>query len=480
MNLRHIFLFPLLISTFGSNGQTTDISIPEKIKNRMNNIEILGFSQNNYYVVRYNKAMQQEFVFSRYNKDLQLAGQLEFQIDKGNDIEEILLVDKNIHIYYSAYDREEKAYKLYCTVLTGRLAFQSRDNLVASAKVTSSSKTFRITYDKVFKRVLVMYPKSIENDLVNFGFVQLSPSLEVLKTYQSVIVPEKEFSVEQLSLAAGNAGMIIRRNISGGFLKGTKEQLSFLRINLEKESVSSVNLFNDSLSFSSVVYKFDYLNNRFVFSGFYHTDDKETDKGLGVIFIPVTVDSLRINFIPFSTDMIATLEGAGSNKKGLRDFYAKKVFLRDDGGFLFLAEKFTIVKEVMNNYYSLNNVYIRYFYRFSDVLVVSVNPYGNITWTKVIRKEQTTLNDEGFYSSFHSTSLHNKVVIFFNDISRSSWNLIYNTIDPDGNINYQILYTSANLAGTAIPRNARQVNASEVIIPVINVSKGFSLLRVRF
>lgn len=463
-----------------SLSQTTDLSVPEKIKNRMNNIEILGYSHSNYYVVRYNKSLNQEFVFSRYNKDLQLAGMLEFQIDKANNVEEILLVDDKIHIYYSAYSRETKTYNLYCTILTDRFSFESRDNPVASTKVTTISKIFRITYDRLYKQILVMFPVSTEDDIVKFGFVQLSPALKVLNSYQEVLSPEKDFSIEQLTLSGNLVAMIIRHSTGSGFLKAGKEKLFFIKIDMKNESFSSFPLFNDSLTFSTLVYRYDFLKQRYVIGGFYYTREKENDKGLGVVMIPVPGNPVSVNYIPFSSEMIQTLEGAGGNKKGLSDFYAKRMVLTDNGGMVLLAEKFTVVKEVMNNYYSLNNVYIRYFFRFSDVLVASVSPYGNIEWTKVVRKEQTTLNDDGFYSSFHATSFRDKIVMIFNDISRSNWNLIYNTIDPDGNVDYQILYTSSKLAGTAIPRNARQVNVNEILVPVINVSKGFFLLRIKF
>lgn len=476
-----IFIF-LLFNAYPSVSQQTNWSLPEKINNRMINFEILGSWGANYYVVRYNKSLKQDFIFTRYNHELQIINSVEFQIDKGENIEEIFMMGNTVYLLYSIYNRENKEYQLFASTITERLTFGKKDVPLVTTKITpSNSKTFKITYDKVYHRFLIAYPSEIVNEIVRFNFSVFTSTLEQYKSMLTIVSARKEFSLEQLSLFSEYIGAIIRINDNrGNLFKSGQERLRFFAGNLIDQHSFSTDLFNDTLNTSSVVFKYDFQNKLFILSGFYSTSNNEVFQGISIFKISTTIDTSEKKFIPFSSEMITTLEGVGYKGKGLKDFYAARMLLRDDGGFVFMGEKFTVVKEVMNNYYSLNNTYIRYFYRFSDILIASVNQYGTIEWTKVIKKDQTTLNDEGYYSSFSSTGFKNKIVVLFNDISRSNWNLMYNTIDPEGNIDYSILINSSKINGNSIPKYARQVNAHEILIPVISESKGFSVLKLNF
>jgi len=396
-------------------------------------------------------------------------------------IEEILMIGNMIYLFYSVFNKESKEYELFCTMLNDKFSFSRRNVLIASTKITpSNSAIFKINYDRIFHRIVVVYPLEIKSDVVKFNFVVLDKHLAVYKSSESIVSVRKEFSIEQISLFGENVASIIRIIEEKSVFRSSIEKLRFFHLDLIENKSQVIDLFNDTLAISSVVYKYDFNNQQYIISGLYFTDDNEYFKGIAIFKTGNNTLSLIQKFMPFSSDMISTLEGVGYRGKGLKDYYSAKLIMRDDAGFVLLAEKFSITKEVMNNYYTLNNTYVRYFYRFSDVLIASFDMNNNIEWTKVIKKDQTTLNDEGYYSSFYVSSFSEKIVIIYNDISRSNWNLMYNSINPEGTINYSVLSNEGKINGNAIPKYSRQVSASEILVPVVNAAKGFSILRIGF
>jgi|GEM_PF-1800049 len=485
MNLKRCnIILSVFFALFIQNNlysQETSWSVPDKIKNKMHHSEILGSSNNHYYIVRYNKSYNQDFIFTRYNKNMEIANQLEFQIDKGETIEKILMMGNMIYIFYSVFNKENKEYELYCTILNDRFSFTRRNVLIAATKVTpSNSNTFKINFDRVFQRILIVFPSEIKSDIVKFNFIVLNKQLDTYKISETIVSLRKEFSVEQLSLFGDNAAAIIRIVEEKGIFKSNIEKLRFFQLDLQDNKSNITELYNDTLAISTAVYKYNFNEQQYIISGLYFTDENEYFKGMAVYRTESKNNLASQKFIAFSIEMISALEGAGYKAKGLSDYYTSKLIVRDDGGFVIMAEKFTITKEVMNNYYSLNNTYIRYFYRFGDILITSFDQNNNVEWTKVIKKDQTTLNDEGYYSSFHSSAFSGQIVVIYNDISRSNWNLMINSINPEGKIDYSIISNTGKVSGNPIPKSSRQVSSNEILVPVINVSKGFTLMRITF
>ncbi len=86
---------------------------------------------------------------------------------------------------------------------------------------------------------------------------------------------------------------------------------------------------------------------------------------------------------------------------------------RSDGGALLIAEQFFIVE---NTYTDFNGrISTDYEYNYNDVIVVNINPEGNIEWASRIPKTQVTRNDGGYYSSYSHCIAGDRIFIAFND-----------------------------------------------------------------
>ncbi len=104
-------------------------------------------------------------------------------------------------------------------------------------------------------------------------------------------------------------------------------------------------------------------------------------------------------------------------KKGreiLFAYYLNEIIDRNDGGFLLIAEQY-YDKAIQTNSFTggISRNYTKYFY--NDVLLVSIGANGKLEWTEKIHKDQVTVNDQGFYSSYQLSKVDDKLYFLFND-----------------------------------------------------------------
>jgi hypothetical protein len=88
------------------------------------------------------------------------------------------------------------------------------------------------------------------------------------------------------------------------------------------------------------------------------------------------------------------------------------LIMRDDGGVVLVGEQFYIRKSTTTTDGVSRTTY---YYYYNDIIVVSINPAGEIEWSKKIAKRQMSANDGGFFSSYALTVNDNKLHFLFND-----------------------------------------------------------------
>jgi hypothetical protein len=60
-------------------------------------------------------------------------------------------------------------------------------------------------------------------------------------------------------------------------------------------------------------------------------------------------------------------------------------------------------------------IYTRYVYNYDDLITFKISPDNSFTWIKKIQKNQTSVNDYGYYSSISTIKGDSTLQLFFND-----------------------------------------------------------------
>lgn len=143
----------------------------------------------------------------------------------------------------------------------------------------------------------------------------------------------------------------------------------------------------------------------------------------------------------------------------LPEFELYDIIRRDDGGAVLLAEQYifrisTYTTSTPNGGTTTTTVY---HYYYNDVLVVNIDPQGNIEWATKVPKRQHSTNDGGRYSSFAVDVKGDKIYLVFNDSGENLFLrpgskveqfsltgkdalVVLATIDADGNTSREALF----------------------------------------
>jgi hypothetical protein len=129
-----------------------------------------------------------------------------------------------------------------------------------------------------------------------------------------------------------------------------------------------------------------------------------------------------------------------SREPELFDYSLDKLIMRSDGGVILIAEQYFIEERLLNNnpygnsgmygYNSWNSPYSSYYdpyrynrsnrradyyYNYNDIIVVNIQPDGEIAWTARVPKHQVSVNDHGLYSSYAMSIVAEKLYFAYNE-----------------------------------------------------------------
>jgi len=104
----------------------------------------------------------------------------------------------------------------------------------------------------------------------------------------------------------------------------------------------------------------------------------------------------------------------------LYEYDLDRLILRDDGGVVLMAEQYYISTysrsaNFASDPYANNRREVVNNYHYNDIIIININPDGNIDWASKIPKQQTTSGDNGYYSSYQPAVIKNKIYLFYND-----------------------------------------------------------------
>lgn len=123
----------------------------------------------------------------------------------------------------------------------------------------------------------------------------------------------------------------------------------------------------------------------------------------------------------FITSYMTEKQAAKAKKKAakkdgeveLPEFFLHDLIRRDDGGAVLVAEQFRTYTVCTTD--SKGNTYCSTHYVYNDVILVNINPQGDIEWASKVPKRQHSVNDLGRYSGCAVEVKKDKIYIIFND-----------------------------------------------------------------
>lgn len=218
----------------------------------------------------------------------------------------------------------------------------------------------------------------------------------------------------------------------------------------------------------------DRTNNNAIVTGFFA--DKTSYAGASLLYGTLQLDrpgELRISSGKLNNDARMKLVGQRNSGGGvsLYNYPIQRVIPRSDGGALVIAEAAYLSEYSFYDYFT-QTFNRRIEFHFDNVLAISVNSDGSIDWGQLIQKEQTSMDDEGLYSSFNSIlSPEALSVIFNNDIGRNN-EIVSHSINAQGLLTVK-KFSRTGDSISILPRSGKQVDENTMIVPAVTKKRLF-------
>lgn len=251
----------------------------------------------------------------------------------------------------------------------------------------------------------------------------------------------------------------------------------------KKNELVDYQLSDTSHFLQSIKIHFDHLKSELNVSGFYSREHKTKFKGVfNAQFQVGNLDSNQVMYTEIPRETVAELIGQknADNGKELQDFTLHKAVATNDGTMVMVAERNSISNEediLMVN--GTPQALARNIYNFDDVLVMSLDSNREVKWYHVIQKNQSSMNDGGYFGSIVLAVTSKSINLMFNDNMRNSGNVIHYSISPAGELSDRILLNSENEYVNIIPGESRQISPNSLLLPTVK-NKKFALLKISY
>jgi hypothetical protein len=209
-------------------------------------------------------------------------------------------------------------------------------------------------------------------------------------------------------------------------------------------------------------------------TGFYSKDAYGSIKGS--YFIKINSQSKEIihkNFKDFDFELITedmSKKQVDKTKKKIEkgedvemyNYDLNEIILRDDGGAVLIAEQYWVTSST--TYSTSSNGTVRsstnYYYNYGDILVINIDSNGEIEWTKKISKIQTSVNDDGYFSSYTYCIVKDKIYFVYNE--RFNVNIV--ELNNNGEITKEKLFNSQDYGVNIRVKSSMQINDNELVL----------------
>lgn len=407
-----------------------------------------------------------------------------------------------------ANTKDKNAYLFVETIDKGTLKSKRDINKVTQAdfdvrkgKKQLGSSTFQFTSSRDSSNLLIfsnLPNKKKANELI--GCTVLNDKMQVL--WNNVIeipYPDHLFSIKDYSISTQGDVYVLGKLFEDKIKDVKRKQINFKYQvigykNFGKEKVIyDVDLEGKFITDMQITINSD---NDIICAGFFSNELEYNINGTYFLKINGKTKKIMSSSIKeFDQDFVLENLSEKQEKKAERklnkgkdidipDFDIRSLIVREDGGVVMIGEQYRmyITTTTTTGANGQTTRTTTYHYNYDEVLVVNINPSGNIDWYARIPKYQHTTNDNGRYSSFALMVQDDKLHFFYNDhpdnISlddkkgkKAIWNkrakntvVMYTTIDNTGKMTRSPMINAKDAEMMTKPKVCEQISDYQFVM----------------
>lgn len=206
-------------------------------------------------------------------------------------------------------------------------------------------------------------------------------------------------------------------------VKNTGKYMLF-NYNIENRTLNEAQLALNGKYITSATMSFDKDKNLYVIGLYSRTRSFSISGAFYLKLDMKTGEIIEKGFSDFDKDLLRQFisDKKVRNDKELDSFEIRELFLDSVGRVTLIAEQYYITTTTYTDPRTGHIIYT-YYYHYNDILLLKFGEDGRINWGSRLAKEQQSLDDRGYYSSYSAVTHEDKLYIVYNDNPK---NLQYN------------------------------------------------------
>jgi len=481
--MHRLLLMALALIPLSGYAQKMLWSTPQKITGRTYYTNIVGQNKAGLYYFQTSKTERNRHILvTALRHDMKLRGRDEFLSSSKQYMEKIVLFDNWMAMLYSVKDKKNDEIRLFAKMLDPDLKPIGEDKLLYTKK-TSDQRTdfFDVITSRDRNKVIVTVASSSDSLHNHLELLVLDRNCNIKAKRKLNIDFDEDFELKRETLIDNKFFAMLSYTKKEGLFKKQKLRI-LVEMSLDTNRTVLHRLYGSDFVTNKGTLNYDNNAGSLNFTSFYFDDDTTRPVGFYQYHIFTEKDSASARKLVFSPIFMNEVFGRARSASDLKTLYFMKTVKRSDGGDIFICERKEIDEQQLDDVsiYGVQSAYVRYYYYFYEISVLSINPDGTLDWHKIIKKEQISLNDEGYYSSFGCQVVNNRLYFIYNDLSRKSSNIMLYEVKPSGQSEGDIFVKGNELDGYAIPKESIQVSSTELLVPVIKLREGFTILKLQY
>ena len=441
--------------------------------------KVIGQNESGVYILKHkNSTFRKYFILEHFDKRMNLLNSKTIKIPNA-ELQKIVVKPKGIVFFVKKFNNDYTS-SLLMYHLDSNFISDAPKVIFSAKNLINSTADFIIEYDNFKQNFTALYYSEDEKKTkLNYVYYE---NERLVKSYiYEIVQPFINLSFYKSTLTAN--GSLSTLYVSKKNSKNIKDEYRIMSINFISSVNSNYLINNEQNYISDFDLSYNEMDNIFNIIGFYGIKDEEENKGYFDIKMNAETFSIyHAIFKDIERKIIASIIGLKYEQKGenLNKFSIRKVIPRIDGGMLIIAERIYITTQ--SDVFYINGMpqtsYAKIFNN-DEVLLINLDSSGNMVWHDVVVKNQSSINDGGYFNSIIVMVNDDNVNIIYNDRLSSNADIMQVTYTVNGEHIKKILFNSDQYYALVIPSEYNQVSANSIVIP-INQNKDHTYIKLLY
>jgi|GEM_PF-2710000 len=495
-------LFFVLLGNLALQGQEYRFSVPEKIPSKVTDFDIIGTADSKIYLYKYGnnfhmvEAFDSETLKREWQKELKLEG-------KRTGVLDIFPLKDGLLVFY--FQRQKSTVFVYGRMYNHQLQPIKEPVELITFQRSFGSSSFDLDLVSDDKDEYFAILRKVNGTLgyKQVDFLMVDRKLETIQELKTLpLNSENRYGGALISPKGEICALVgqLRRGLFAGSTTFEGLQVHVLEKGRENRILSLQDNIRRIREFAA---EWDHINGELVVAGYFSNEQSrvldgffsfhsDLSKSESVIADYGIFDDSIADYIVREKQLTAKQKENDNYNKYNRKYFTSRfaeielrdMIIRSDGGILIIGESSRIVDSggprdpfYDNRFQGTINTPREYFY--DDVMALSVNKDGSIDWVQILPKQQYSQDDQGYYSSIGVMNSKNKIRLIFNEtISQRLLNEF--VLSSAGNFRIRSLLKTKEFKVRTAARYAKQISATEIVIPTFQDNDKMMLLKFSY